>query len=58
MQQDEFVDALIRSAKSNGYAIENSRNGRQIVFGPRNCMKAIDGRYILPLLRGMLIFVL
>jgi len=33
MTQDEFVDAIISTARSQGYSIENSRHGRQIDFG-------------------------
>jgi hypothetical protein len=31
--QDEFVDAIVETARSHGYSIENSRHGRQIDFG-------------------------
>lgn len=33
MTQDEFVDVILATARSQGYSIENSRNGRQIDFG-------------------------
>lgn len=33
MTQDEFIEAIVAKARSQGYSIENSRNGRQIVFG-------------------------
>lgn len=33
MTQDEFLDAIIATARAQGYSIENSRNGRQIDFG-------------------------
>jgi hypothetical protein len=33
MTQDEFVDAIVATARSLDYSIENSRNGRQIDFG-------------------------
>ncbi len=33
MTQDEFVDAIVATARAQGYSIENSRYGRQIDFG-------------------------
>lgn len=33
MTQDEFVEAIVATARSQGYLIENSRHGRQIDFG-------------------------
>ena len=33
MTEDEFVDAIVATAQSQGYSIENSQNGRQIDFG-------------------------
>jgi len=33
MTQDEFIDAMVTTARGQGYSIENSRNGRQIDFG-------------------------
>jgi len=33
MTQDKFIDAIFAAARSKGYPIENSRNGKQIDFG-------------------------
>ena len=33
MTKDEFINAVIAEAQRQGYAIEDSRNGRQIDFG-------------------------
>ena len=35
MTRDEFVDAIVAAARSQGYSIENSRNGRQIDCGDK-----------------------
>jgi len=50
MTQNEFVDAIIAVAQSNGYLIENSRNGKQIDFGH----KKLHEKHLIKLYPGIL----
>lgn len=47
MSQDEFIDAVVAIARSQGYSIESSRSGQQIDFGHK---KLLEGhlRYLYP----------